>query len=162
RIAIDAGVDLLQHPEELGEFKDEVDRRTPGEREMPDDLIAALKERNIISSVLTTSEKRINMIRDRVDRDPAFKGLNATMYRNRVLNVRKLVAAKVLMSMSTDNGPQAPELGPRPMSPLIGRQHFDTLEDLVEAGMTPMEVLMTSTKGGAMACRRTDLGTLEP
>src|SRR5262249_29287529 len=48
RTAIEAGVDLLQHPEELGEFKDEADRRTLGEREMPEDLIAALKQRNII------------------------------------------------------------------------------------------------------------------
>src|SRR5262249_39482771 len=55
-----------------------------------------------------------------------------------------------------------PELGPRPMSPLIGRQHFDTLEDLVLAGMTPMEALVSATKRGAEACRRTDVGTLEP
>src|SRR5262245_4181113 len=32
RVAIDAGVDLLQHPEELGEFRDEADRRALGER----------------------------------------------------------------------------------------------------------------------------------
>src|SRR5262249_20137300 len=76
RTAIEAGVDLLQHPEELGEFKDEADRRTLGEREMPEDLIAALKQRNIISSVLTVSQKRIDMIHDRIDRDPAFKGLS--------------------------------------------------------------------------------------
>src|SRR5262245_16539705 len=90
-----------------------------------------------------------------------MRGLNPNMYRNRLLNLRKLVQAGVPLTMSTDNGPQAPELGPRPMSPLIGRQHFDTLEDLVAAGLTPMQALVAATRRGAEACRRTDLGTLE-
>jgi len=162
RLAIESGVDLMQHPEELGSFRDEADRRTFGEREVPDDLIALIKSRNVLCSLLTVSQKRIDLIRERVPAgDPAFRGLNAEMYRNRLVNLRRLVQAKVPWTMSTDNGPQAPELGARPMSPLIGRQHFDTLQDLVEAGMTPMEALVGATKRGGEACRRPDLGTLE-
>lgn len=162
RLAIEAGVDLLQHPESLGTFSDDADRQAVGEREIPDDLIAVIKAKNVLCSVLTVSEKRINLIREREARDPAFRGLSATRYRNRLVNLQKLVRAKVPLTMATDNGPQAPELGPRPMSPLIGRQHFDTLEDLVFAGMTPMEALVAATRRGAEACKRTDIGTLEP
>jgi imidazolonepropionase-like amidohydrolase len=162
RLAIESGVDLMQHPEELGSFQDETDRRSLGERLIPDDLVALIKSRNILCSLLTVSQKRIDLIRERVKAgDPLFRGLSADMYENRLVNLRRLVQAKVPWTMSTDNGPQAPELGPRPMSPLIGRQHFDTLQDLVDAGVSPMEVLVGATKRGAEACRRPDLGTLE-
>ena len=162
RMAIEAGVDLLQHPEEQGSFTDPADRQAFGERLVPDDLIALMKSRNILSSLLTVSQKRIDMIKQHVaSGDPAYRGMNADMYQNRLVNLKRLVQAKVPFTMSTDNGPQAPELGARPMSPLIGRQHFDTMQDLVEAGMTPMEALVGATKRGAEACRRPDLGTLE-
>jgi imidazolonepropionase-like amidohydrolase len=162
RIAIEAGVDLMQHPEELGSFSDPADREAFGERLFPDDMIALMKSRNILSSLLTVSQKRIDLIKQHVAAgDAAYRGMNADMYQNRLVNLRRLVQAKVPFTMSTDNGPQAPELGPRPMSPLIGRQHFDTLQDLVDAGMTPMEALVGATKRGAEACRRPDLGTLE-
>src|SRR5262249_12216517 len=128
RVAVDAGVDLLQHPESIGSFGDDADRQTLGEREIPDDLIAAIKTKKILCSVLNISDKRINLIREREGRDPAFRGLSASRYRTRLTNLVKLVRAKAPITMATDNGPQAPELGPRPMSPLIGRQHFDTLE----------------------------------
>ena len=42
--------------------------------------------------------------------------MNADMYQNRLVNLKRLVQAKVPFTMSTDNGPQAPELGARPMS----------------------------------------------
>jgi imidazolonepropionase-like amidohydrolase len=162
RVAVEAGVDLLQHPESLGSFADEADRQAMGEREIPDELLTAIKAKGIFCSVLTVSDKRINLIREREGRDPLFRGLSASRYQTRLRNLVKLVRAKAPITMATDNGPQAPELGPRPMSPLIGRQHFDTLEDLVLAGMTPMEALVAATKRGAEACRRTDIGTLEP
>jgi imidazolonepropionase-like amidohydrolase len=163
RMAIEAGVDLMQHPEELGSFRDPADRQSFGERLVPDDMIALIKSRNILCSLLTVSQKRIDLITQHAaSGDPAFRGMSADMYQNRLVNLKRLVRAKVPFTMSTDNGPQAPELGPRPMSPLIGRQHFDTLQDLVEAGMTPMEALVGATKRGAEACRRPDLGTVEP
>jgi imidazolonepropionase-like amidohydrolase len=162
RMAIEAGVDLVQHPEEQGSFTDPVDRQTFGERLVPDDLIALIKSRDILCSLLTVSQKRIDLIKQHVaSGDPAYRGMNADMHQNRLVNLKRLVQAKVPFTMSTDNGPQAPELGARPMSPLIGRQHFDTMQDLVEGGMTPMEALVGATKRGAEACRRPDLGTLE-
>jgi imidazolonepropionase-like amidohydrolase len=161
RVAVEAGVDLLQHPESMGKFEDDADRLSLGDRGIPEDLIAVIKARKIFCSVLTASQRRADIINEGIDHDPVFKGLTKDMYRGRLVNLRKLIEAKAPITMSTDAGPQAPEFGPRVMSPLIGRQHFDSLQDLVALGMTPMDALVAATKRGAEACRRADLGTLE-
>jgi len=44
RLAIEAGADLLQHPESVGP-----------DRDVPDDLIARIKEKQIFCAILTAS-----------------------------------------------------------------------------------------------------------
>jgi imidazolonepropionase-like amidohydrolase len=95
--------------------------------------------------------------------NPWFAGMDTGRYAQRIKNYRKMIGAGVRLAMATDNGPQAWDVGYRPMSPLIGRKHFETMQDYQTAGLSPMDVLIASTRTGAEACRmEKDLGTLEP
>jgi imidazolonepropionase-like amidohydrolase len=152
RLAIEAGADLLQHPESVGP-----------DREVPDDLIARIKEKKIFCGILTASESFVKTIEEQRFVNPWFAGLDPKRYGQRIRNYRKMVAARVRLALATDNGPQAWDIGYRPMSPLIGRKHFDTMEDYQAAGLSPMEVLVASTRTGAEASGMAeDLGTIEP
>ena len=150
RLAIEAGVDLLQHPESVGP------------RDVPDDLIALIKQKNIFCAILTTNERAVKTIQEQRLVNPWFAGMETSQSAQRIKNYRKMIAAGVRLAMATDNGPQAWDVGYRPMSPLIGRKHFETMEDYEAAGLSPMQVLIASTRAGAEACRmEKDLGTLE-
>jgi imidazolonepropionase-like amidohydrolase len=70
----------------------------------------------------------------------AFHGIQAR-------NLAKLNAAGVRITMGTD--------GNRPWSV------HDEMEDMVLAGMTPMQVIVAATRNGAEFLRLTDAGTLE-
>ncbi len=73
-------------------------------------------------------------------REQAFYGIQAR-------NLAKLNAAGVRITMGTD--------GNRSWGP------HDEMEDMVVAGMTPMQVLVASTRNGAEFLRLADAGTLE-
>jgi len=45
---------------------------------------------------------------------------------------------------------------------LHGASVFNEMDAMAEAGMTPMEVLVSSTRTAARAMGRQDIGTLEP
>jgi imidazolonepropionase-like amidohydrolase len=71
----------------------------------------------------------------------AFWGIQAR-------NLAKMNAAGVRIVVGTDgNTPYAP--------------HFE-MADMVAAGMTPMQVIVAATSGGAQFLRMTDTGTIEP
>ena len=61
--------------------------------------------------------------------------------------------AGIPIAMGTDAG--------NPLT-LHGASVFHEMEAMAEAGMTPMEVLVASTRTAARAMGRTDIGTLEP
>jgi imidazolonepropionase-like amidohydrolase len=73
-------------------------------------------------------------------REQAFHGIQAR-------NLGKLNAAGVRITMGTD--------GNKPWGP------HDEMEDMVLAGMTPMQVIVASTRNGAEFLRLADTGTLE-
>jgi imidazolonepropionase-like amidohydrolase len=73
-------------------------------------------------------------------REQAFHGIQAR-------NLGKLNAAGVRITMGTD--------GNRPWGP------HEEMEDMVLAGMTPMQVIVASTRNGAEFLRLADAGTLE-
>jgi imidazolonepropionase-like amidohydrolase len=169
KLSIDAGVDLLQHPEYLGYYAEATDKdvlpghqaSTESSRQLARQLIEEIKQKGIFCSVLTTSEKKLELMKEHAN-DPAFEGLNPGQFPLRIKGVRALVRAGVKLTLSTDAGPQDPADRFRPMSPMIGRQGLDALEELVEAGLTPAEALVVATRNGAEASQRLkDLGTVE-
>jgi imidazolonepropionase-like amidohydrolase len=68
-------------------------------------------------------------------------------------NLKKLADAGVRYGMGTDSGPVARFPG--------FSEHWE-MQMMVEAGLTPMQVITASTKSGAEFLKAKDLGTLEP
>jgi imidazolonepropionase-like amidohydrolase len=79
---------------------------------------------------------------------------NRTRQRERIeaVNLRRIHQGGGIVAAGTDAG--------NPLT-LHGPSIYAELEAMVEAGLTPAEVLVTATRNGAMAMGRTDLGTIE-
>ena len=152
RLAVESGVDLLQHPEVLG---DQV---------ISDELIELIKEKNIFCGILTrfSFPKRAEEERSKYPEWYASTSFyRRAQFEARVKNVRKMIAAGVRLAMATDMGPQSWDLAYRPMSPMLGTMQFEMMEDYQTAGASPMDILVASTKTGAEASQmEDDLGTL--
>ena len=89
-----------------------------------------------------SAEEFAKLEKDNTDnpKTQAFHGIQAR-------NLAKMNAAGVRIIMGTD--------GNRPWGP------HEEMEDMVLAGMTPMQVIMASTRNGAEFLRIADAGTLE-
>ena len=70
----------------------------------------------------------------------------------RAANLKRASDAGVPIVMGTDVG--------NPLT-LVGAAVYAEMEAMQAAGMTPMQVLVASTRIGARAMRRDDLGTIE-
>jgi len=177
RLSILAGIDLIQHPEVL----------TP--REMPDDLLRAIKDRGIVCSMLVstiTGEAWTKHLKAREEarkkQDEAQKkglqheqtaaelrkrdsDLGADLETRR-RNAQKLIQAGCRVTAGTDSyWGAALELArePKPENQDHGIGTILAIEGLVELGMTPSQAIVAATKNGAMACRKLDqFGTIEP
>jgi imidazolonepropionase-like amidohydrolase len=68
-------------------------------------------------------------------------------------NLGRVHRAGIPIAMGTDAG--------NPLT-LHGASVYNEMEAMVQAGMTPFEVLVASTRNGARAMGRTDIGTVEP
>ena len=174
RLSIVAGIDLIQHPELL----------TP--REMPDDLVLMIKERNIINSMLVSTvtgeawEKHLKAKAEIQKKDTEKK--NATPPRTTVAgrkraaeletdletrraNAIKLIRAGNIITPGTDSyWASAPEFqaDSKPDGQSHGTGTMMAIEGLVELGMTPAQAITAGTKNGALAARlNKDIGTLE-
>ncbi len=176
RLSILAGIDLIQHPELM----------TP--REMPADLIAMIKQRNITGSMLvstitgdawTKHVKAREEARKKIE-ETEKKGMGHTLtsaelrkreadlgddLETRRGNAQKLIQAGCILTVGTDSyWGAAPELArePKPENQDHGIGTILAIEGLVELGMTPAQAITAGTKNGARACRREkDFGTLE-
>ena len=183
RLTVEAGIDLIQHPEVLGP------------REMPDELAKTIAERGIVCSMLVNTitgeawqehgdrreaaEKRlaenpeavtghqgVQAGRDKTSaelrREQQELEVGAEMRRR---NAIKLIKSGCIVTVGTDNYRRAaPELarGPKAEWQDAGIGTIIAIEGLVELGMTPAEAIVAATKNGAIACRALDeLGTLE-
>jgi imidazolonepropionase-like amidohydrolase len=188
RLAIEAGVDLIQHPEVI----------LPGTpdsgQQMPDELIQAIVDRGIVCSMLVSSitgdawQRHVEARRAALDRlakerivtghagsqapRERTSGEAWTVFREaeemmeiRRRNAQALIQRGCITTVGTDNyRREAPELarGPKAESQDHGIGTILAIEGLVELGMTPMQALMVATRNGALAARRqADLGTIE-
>lgn len=175
RLSIEAGIDLIQHPELL----------TP--REMPDDLAQLIKDRRIVGSMLVSTITGDVWTKHLKDREAAQKKLDEAGRKNphettyterkrrdadlgtdletRRRNAQKLIRAGCVLTAGTDSyWGSAPEFArePKPAAQDHGTGTILAIEGLVELGMTPAQAIVAGTKNGAIACRALqDYGTLE-
>jgi imidazolonepropionase-like amidohydrolase len=171
RLAVEAGIDLIQHPELHS-------------RDLPDALVKEIVERHTLcgmrSNIFTGAawqrhlEHRADAEKRLAKLPPATTGAEKArrldMLEDQVdiqrHNALKLIAAGCRITPATDSYlGDAPEFRREPKTdeaePGIGT--IRAIEGLVELGMTPMEALVAATRNGAAAAFRSqDLGTIEP
>ena len=110
---------------------------------------------DLLEKIATTPE-----LIDRLDRDHAFHPDNAARMEAMITrgaglqaaNLKRASDAGIPIVMGTDVG--------NPLT-LVGAAVYAEMEAMQAAGLTPMQVLVASTRNGARAMRRDDLGTIE-
>lgn len=176
RLAVEAGIDGIQHPEMLGP------------RELPDALVRAIVDKKISCNMLVNTITGDAWKKHLKDREAAQKALSDAAAKSsaraktsaelrkeagdtgeemqmRRKNAQKLIAAGAMVTVGTDNyWAAAAELSrtPKPENQDHGMGTIIGIEGLVELGMTPLQAIGAATKNGALAAGRSaDLGTLE-
>jgi imidazolonepropionase-like amidohydrolase len=181
-IALEAGVDLVQHPEILETpYTDELMREIVGRKvvcSMNTNSHTGKSWRDYLASRKRAEEESRERAQDtsRGTRTwPARKKTEHELFEanirpniNRVYraNAERLVKEGCIVSVATDNDlGTAPEFDKDPgawraREPGVGT--LISIEGLVELGMTPMGALVAATKHGAMASKALDqYGTIE-
>jgi imidazolonepropionase-like amidohydrolase len=184
RLAVEAGIDLIQHPEILSP------------REMPTWLAQMIADRGIVCSMLVntmTGEAWEEHVKNKAEaeqrvaeRGEAVMGHQGNAARRtqtvaelrrdrqtlgigletRRSNAQMLIDAGCIVTIGTDNYRRAaPEFAraPKPEHQDHGIGSIIAIEGLVELGMTPMQAIVSATKNGAIASKMLDdFGTIEP
>lgn len=178
RLSILAGIDLIQHPEALGD------------REITDELVRMIVERGIVCSMLTNTytgkpwkeheEARAKAEEAKKKQEEALNALGrertsaevrkaqqdtGTGMEMRRRNAQKLIQGGCITTVGTDNYlGTAPEFRrePKPENQEAGMGTIIAIEGLVELGMTPAQAIVAATRNGAIAAKGLkDYGTLE-
>jgi imidazolonepropionase-like amidohydrolase len=176
RLAIDAGVDGIQHPEMLDG------------KELPDDLVTRIHDKQIVCSMLVntiTGEVWEKHLKDRAEAEKKQSEADKkgpprprTSFEDRQranelgvglevrrANAQKLIRAGALVTVGTDNyWAAASELSrtPKPQNQDHGIGTIIGIEGLVELGMTPAQAIVAATRNGAIAARAVaEIGTIE-
>jgi imidazolonepropionase-like amidohydrolase len=180
RLAILAGVDLIQHPEILGP------------REYPESLLKLILERKIVCAISannwTHGEHWQNHLRDKAETERKAKvasaesdragirpktladtrkeredlGLDLEVYRR---NAQALIRAGAIIATASDTTVTYPPefvQPPKPFYRQAGNASLVSIEGMVELGLTPLQAITAGTKHGAVACKMLkDVGTVE-
>ncbi len=178
RLSVEAGIDLIQHPEVLGS------------RELPAPLVQAIVSRQIICSMLVstiTGDAWLKHVKDaeaavkkRADAEKdattaarartsaeqrqrqAEEGLDLEMRRK---NAQALITAGAVVTVGTDSyWAAAPEFSrtPKPRNQDHGIGTVMAIEGLVELGLSPAQAIVAGTRNGARAGGAlADYGTIE-
>ena len=178
RVSLEAGVDLVQHPEVL-------------DVPMSDDLVKMFVDRHVVCGMLSNtitgkpwqdySKRRVREDSARIARSDSAKALATTRQRTeaelrrdrgdvglgvRRANAEKLIKAGCITAIATDNYlGLAPEFrrDPKPDWQEPGLGSLAAIEGLVELGMTPSQAMTAATRNGALASKALkDYGTIEP
>jgi imidazolonepropionase-like amidohydrolase len=170
RLAVEAGIDLIQHPEMMS-------------RDLPDDLVHLIVSKGVFCGMranLITGDARRHHLAERAEAETRIAKMPAAattaehwrridmlqetqdiQYRNGL----KLIAAGCKVTPATDSYlGDAPEfrraLKTEELEP--GSGTIRAIEGFVELGMTPMQAIVAATANGAGAALRSrDLGTIE-
>jgi imidazolonepropionase-like amidohydrolase len=175
RMAIDAGVDGIQHPEVVDGV------------EIADDLVARIVQKRIDCSMLVntiTGEAWTKHLKDRAEAEKKQAEADKKMTRPRTTlearqratelgeglemrrrNAQKLIKAGALVTVGTDNYWAAASELSRTSKPQAQDHGIGTIvgiEGLVELGMTPAQAIVAATKNGAIASGGlAEFGTVE-
>jgi imidazolonepropionase-like amidohydrolase len=103
-----------------------------------------------VARIATTAQAGAERVPHRSNADPQVQ---AERDRVMAINLKRVRAAGIPIVMGTDAG--------NPLT-LHGPAVFGEMETMAKDGMTPMEVLVASTRNGARAMGREDLGTVTP
>lgn len=154
RMEIEAGADLLQHPD------------ASGQHAIPDDLLEDIVQRQIPCACMVQTEGYLAWNES--------KGVPPMKWLHQVkdVNDRRLIDAGAKILLTTDAYLTRPELQFTVMAPMLlgavdlltelGEGHFLWLEAVIERGMAPMDALLAATRNIAEAYGKADeLGTLE-
>jgi imidazolonepropionase-like amidohydrolase len=175
RMAVEVNADLLQHPNVMSvSWK----KSSPAQKAAIAGLIAEITRKGIYCGLMAVPDKEKDRITrewkasehpddpylNRVMKDRQREGTDKsqmTAYEDRVAGLRKWIEGGVRFTLATDQGPEASELGPVVWGRL-GRAHFERMEALQDAGVSPIEILTAATRNGAEAYRLGDkVGTVE-
>jgi imidazolonepropionase-like amidohydrolase len=155
RMEIEAGADLLQHPD------------LSGMAAIPEETLALIAQRQIPCATLFCTRRYLAW-NDAHMSEP-YRSFNQVKHQNH----RRLVAAGARLLLTSDSGVCPACAAENPLlgsfvtaddSPLImGDAHFRWLHAAEELGMPPMDALLAATRNVAAAYKvDKDLGTLEP
>ncbi len=170
REAVAVRPQLLQHPNVMNVLPN-----TPRQRRMLDTLLVEIKRLGIYSAPLMIPLESQQAVYESwsVDDRRHEPELGAVIQSRQPGATRELFAARraalqtwirsgVKFVIGTDQGPEASELGPVVWG-RMGRRHFEVMEGLQEAGMSPAEIVIAATRHGAEAYGMADsLGTVQP
>lgn len=177
RVSLEAGVDLVQHPEVL-------------DVPISDGLVKMFVERNVVCGMLSNTitgkpwqdytKRRSREDSARMARADSAKIQSALRQRTeaelrrdrgdiglgvRRANAEKLIKGGCITAIATDNYlGLAPEFrrDPKPDWQEPGLGSLAAIEGLVELGMTPLQAVTAATKNGALASKALkDYGTIE-
>lgn len=170
RLAVEAGIDLIQHPEMMT-------------RDLPEDLVRLIVSSGTLcairSNVLTGDLRRRQienraLARKRLSAEPPattgaerHRRLQALGEGDEIArrNAERLIKAGCKVTIATDNYlGDAPEFRrtPKPPEQEPGEGSLRAIEGLVELGMTPLEAISAATRNGALAAGMDrELGTIE-
>ena len=170
RLAVEAGIDLIQHPELMS-------------RDMPDDLVDLIVKRGTLCAIrsnVVTGDARRRQVEKRTAAETrlasaAPPATSAQRYRRaeelgegdeiQRRNAERLIKAGCRVTIATDNYlGDAPEFRrqPKPPEQEPGEGSLRAIEGLVELGMTPLQAIVAATRNGAAAAGMAhDLGTIE-
>lgn len=170
RMSVEAGIDLIQHPEILS-------------REYPDELIELIIQRDVICAIRAntlTGEPWRQHLENRKTEEAKLRGVAAPRttaegrQRDKLLNIgyevqrrnaERLIQAGCPVTIATDNYQgKAPEFRSETKPEIYdaGTGSILAIEGLVELGMTELEALVAATRNGALAAGMLDsIGTIE-
>ena len=170
RLAVEAGIDLIQHPEMMS-------------RDLPDDLIHLIVTKGVYCGMranLITGEFRARHLSQRADAEARIAKMpppatTAEQWRRVEMlqetqdiqrrNAVRLISAGCKVTPATDSYlGDAPEFRRTAKTDELepGSGTILAIEGFVELGMTPMQAIVAATKNGAAAALVTrELGTIE-
>ena len=169
RLAVEAGLDLIQHPEMMS-------------RDLPDDLIQLIVSKGVYCGMranLITGEARARHLSERADAEARIAKMSpaattAEHWRRQDIlqetqdiqrrNAVRLISAGCKVTPATDSYlGDAPEFRRTVKTAELepGSGTILAIEGFVELGMTPMQAIVAATANGAGAAFRSDLGTIE-
>jgi imidazolonepropionase-like amidohydrolase len=157
RMAIEQGVDMLQHGDWTG--------LTP----IPDSTIRSMIDRKVYCAIQPFTQKRIEFAVEQAEGGPPSsrrKEKVRTVHTNDV----NLIKSGAPLLLATDAGMPDPDreatLSPRARvdrPTLMGEAHFLWFQAVAEKGMKPMDAIVAATRNVAAAYKKLDtFGTLEP